>query len=355
MLALAIAIAAATADAQVVVDSRPVLVRGAAPAVEVSITNDSRTAMAPVTGDVLTATATTTDPDGDAITSVTYRWLRGDVVVGNEATYTTTTADTDQELRVEVIASTDDATTDPSDGMGSAEVTIANAAPVASNLRIDGVRFVGETLTAKYAYDDAEGDLEGSTLINWCRRGHSCGIGTGPTYRVTEADRDQEIQFEVTPVARTGTPTGNKVGVPNGTALIPSGLIPLGATSTSSFSDLPATFSHTVPNDTGYASAKSQITYLVGMEEAGAQMVERNVKVEVIAPNGTVVWTTTCKGVNGLQRLNQGPLWRYSECMDKTVEVNLSGYPRAGTWRLSVTALAGPALRMYASLTINTN
>lgn len=221
MSLLATAIVVATANAQVFVDSTPKVVTGTAPVVAVTITNTSRANQAPATGDVLQATPTISDAEGDAVQTVTYRWLRGDVEVGTGETYTTTTDDTGQELRVEVTASTDDTNSAPSSGMGMATVSIANAAPVATNLRIDGTRAVGQTLEAKFDYTDAEGDEAGDHLYNWCRRGYTCQISTSSTYKLVDADYNREITFEVVPVAKTGTPQGNVVMSTFGLALIP--------------------------------------------------------------------------------------------------------------------------------------
>ncbi len=90
-----------------------------------------------------------------------------------------------------------------------------NQAPTASSISITydhtGNAMVGDTLTGDYVYADAENDAEGVSIYRWFRNGAIIGGATTWTYSLVVADIGQTITFEVTPVAATGTTTGNAV------------------------------------------------------------------------------------------------------------------------------------------------
>ena len=88
-----------------------------------------------------------------------------------------------------------------------------NAAPSASSVSLTddngGDTVVGDVLTGTYSYSDPEGNAEGSSTFRWLRDGTAIGGATDSTYVVVPDDVGATIVFEVTPVAATGTRTGN--------------------------------------------------------------------------------------------------------------------------------------------------
>lgn len=103
---------------------------------------------------------------------------------------------------------------------GSVEVTVLNkenVAPTASVVTIEGNAKVGETLTGKYTFSDADGDKEGISTFRWLA---NTGVdssfeaiegATSKTYEVVQDLKGNTIKFEVTPVAAEGTTTGTAV------------------------------------------------------------------------------------------------------------------------------------------------
>ncbi|WP_171394301.1 inverse autotransporter beta domain-containing protein, partial [Vibrio mediterranei] len=100
----------------------------------------------------------------------------------------------------------------------------APAAPVASGVSISGNAVVGQTLTGSYTYTDANGDVEDTskTAFKWYRGTSTTPITgqTGETYTLVVADEGQTITFEVTPVAKTGTPAAGQPVKSDATAVI---------------------------------------------------------------------------------------------------------------------------------------
>ena len=97
-------------------------------------------------------------------------------------------------------------------GTGILTVTVtANSAPTATGVNITGTPNVGQVLAGSYTYSDAEGDLEGTSTFRWLRDGAPISGATGNAYVVVAADSGHSIQFEVTPVAATGTSPGTAV------------------------------------------------------------------------------------------------------------------------------------------------
>lgn len=91
-----------------------------------------------------------------------------------------------------------------------------NVAPVASAVAFTGTETVGETLTGTYTYSDADGDLEGASVLQWYSYTATDGsgetlLGTGTSYVLTGTEEGLYIRYAVTPVAATGETTGTKV------------------------------------------------------------------------------------------------------------------------------------------------
>jgi hypothetical protein len=89
----------------------------------------------------------------------------------------------------------------------TANLTVETA-PSASNVTISGTAAVGATLTGSYTYSDINGDLQGTSTYRWLASGTPISGETANTLVLTAGEAGKTIQFEVTPVALTGTLTG---------------------------------------------------------------------------------------------------------------------------------------------------
>ena len=166
-------------------------------------------------GQVLTGNYTYNDADGDLEGTSTFRWLRNGAEIGGATlqTYTLAGADEGAMIIFEVtpVAQTG---TSPGTAVQSAAVGpvgAANTAPTATGVSITGNAEVGQVLTGNYTYNDADGDLEGTSTFRWLRNGAEIGGATLQTYTLAGADEGAMIIFEVTPVAQTGTSPGTAV------------------------------------------------------------------------------------------------------------------------------------------------
>ena len=93
-----------------------------------------------------------------------------------------------------------------------------NQAPVASNVDFSGSLYVGGWVTGTYAYNDSEGDLEGTSTFQWYQADDALGTNqmaisgaTSDLYNLQAGDLGKYVAFEVTPIAQTGTATGAAV------------------------------------------------------------------------------------------------------------------------------------------------
>lgn len=103
---------------------------------------------------------------------------------------------------------------------------VPNAAPVASNVTLQGAAQVGQVLSGSYSYKDADSDPEGTSTYRWVRNSVDTGItggtdaaagntngatGADVNYTLVPADVGQYLFYCVTPVASSGTLTGTEV------------------------------------------------------------------------------------------------------------------------------------------------
>ena len=79
----------------------------------------------------------------------------------------------------------------------------SNSVPVASNVNIVGIPYVGQILTGKYSYADADMDVEGVSKFRWLVNNVATGDSSS-TYTVKSSDLGKYVKFEVTPIAQTG-------------------------------------------------------------------------------------------------------------------------------------------------------
>ncbi len=86
-----------------------------------------------------------------------------------------------------------------------------NTAPTASSVAITGTAEVGQVLTGTYTYNDADGDVEGTSTYRWLRDDVEISGATAQTYTLVATDQGRSIEFEVTPVAAIGVSPGTAV------------------------------------------------------------------------------------------------------------------------------------------------
>lgn len=92
-------------------------------------------------------------------------------------------------------------------GLTWGDWVVSDTSPVANAVHIDGVnKVVGTVITGDYTFFDAEGDTESGSTFKWYRGPAIDGPWTlisganNKTYTITEADINQYLVFEVTPV-----------------------------------------------------------------------------------------------------------------------------------------------------------
>jgi len=208
--------AAGTSPGTAVVSSAITVVNSAPTATGVGITDANGGTV--IVGDILNGTYTFADLDSDAEGTSTFRWLRGAVAVATTQNYTLVAADSGQNMTFEV---TPVAATGVGSGtaVSSSAVAVVNSAPTATTVAITdangGSAVVGDVLNATYTFNDLDGDLEGASTVRWLRNGAliagtaaTTNATTGSSYTLVAADSGQDISFEVTPVATTGTSPG---------------------------------------------------------------------------------------------------------------------------------------------------
>ena len=168
----------------------------------------------PYVNQTLVGSYTYTDADGDIEGASTFRWLRDNVEIGGATSnrYTTVPDDVGKTIKFEVtpMALTGLIPGDPATSLGT---LILNSAPTASSLLISGNPLVGQTLAGSYTYTDADGDIEGTSIFRWFRDKVVIKGADRATYTTVSDDISKTIEFEVTPVALTGTTTGIPVRV----------------------------------------------------------------------------------------------------------------------------------------------
>lgn len=170
----------------------------------------------PTVGEVLNGSYSYGDADGDAEGTTTFRWLRdGSPITGETGTsYTLQLIDEGSNISFEVtpVALTGSPKTGvPAESPAVLVTPASSVAPTALNVCISGIHADGEVLTAAYDFFDPEDDEEGSSIYQWHVDDSPILGANALTYTLQLADIGKKINFEVTPVAKTGS---NKIGSP---------------------------------------------------------------------------------------------------------------------------------------------
>jgi hypothetical protein len=192
-------------------------VSGQIESVTVSATNNHNV------GSVLTGGYTGTL---NAANYLEYEWFYSPSAtsIGTDQTYTILSGDQSEYIYLTVtekVIATDDFVID----FSSVPVKV-NSYPDAGSLSIIGTLKVNSTLYASYLYSDVDGDIEGTTVINWYRDTDGTGtswstsIATGRTFLLTNNEFDKLVRFSVTPVASSGSTDGTEATSSNSTVVL---------------------------------------------------------------------------------------------------------------------------------------
>ena len=195
-------------------------------------------------GATLTGHYTYSDVNGDVEGTSTYKWYRADnssglnkeeIAGANAKQYELTSDDIGKYISFEVTPAAATGITPGATVLSpwKGAVGPAEAAPIAAVQAITGTLQVGATLTGSYAYNDVNGDLEGTSTYKWYRADNSSGLNkteiTGANakqYVLTSDDTGKYISFEVTPVAATGITPGTAVPSAWAGAVVPAEAAP---------------------------------------------------------------------------------------------------------------------------------
>jgi hypothetical protein len=152
----------------------------------------------------------------------------------------------------------------------TANITVTNAAPIASNVAVTGTAQVGVQLTGSYTYSDPESDAQGTSTFRWVRQSNpTVDVATTQNYTPVAADVGNALKFCVTPKASAGTATGTEV------------------CSTATASVVAAPANGACGSAANQASATAPAANLCSVGTAGA--------VNVLGTN----WGWSCSGTNG--------------------------------------------------------
>ncbi len=175
-------------------------------------------------GSSLTGSYLYEDTEDDAEGSSQIQWTTFDTVdcsgsgnaVGTAATYILLSADAEKYIQLGITPEAATGTTPGSTALSDCLGPVAdNAPPHAYSVAIYGSHYVGKTLTGEYDYSDDEDDPEGLSRFRWLVFDEILCTGEGElagneiSYTVQSSDEDKYLQFEVTPIATRGDPTGD--------------------------------------------------------------------------------------------------------------------------------------------------
>ncbi len=189
-----------------------IMIENSAPVVTLTALVGAASTTATGVGSELRVDFSYSDVDGDAAATAEILWLRNGSPILNATgpTYTVVRADLGSLLVAEV---TPLALKGELRGTAvrSPAVFITNSVPVAQSVELKASTtgaIIGSTLTASYAYFDADNDLEAGSSIQWLRDGAAIPGVTSQNYTLTLSDSGKTIAVEVTPLAQTGALVG---------------------------------------------------------------------------------------------------------------------------------------------------
>lgn len=164
------------------------------------------------------------DADNDPAGSHIFSWFRnGSKISGADAaTYTITSDDIGNEITAKVTAVATSGMPQGSEQSveGAVAAIAPNEAPSFSNLVFDKTDVnVGDQVTIKFEYKDAEGDTAGTHIFRWYRDKVEIEGANNATYTVTSDDAGKQLTARATAVATSGNKQGAIQNVSAGSAV----------------------------------------------------------------------------------------------------------------------------------------
>lgn len=145
-------------------------------------------------------------PEGDT----EILWIKDCDVVAEGKEYLLTENDATKNLTVEIHPKDQNGVYGDADAIDTGVIITKNNAPVLTNVMLVGTALSGCTMTAKYDYHDADGDVEGCTLIEWFLDANqlydaSTGIPViGKSVMIKDNYANNSIYAKITPVDAKG-------------------------------------------------------------------------------------------------------------------------------------------------------
>lgn len=152
----------------------------------------------------LTGNYTYSDPDSDPqnVAGAIFKWLRNNAEIpgANSKTYKIVEDDEGTTLKFQVTVKSSTGfpnTGDPATSAATITVPASTTVPVASELCIDGMRKIGETITGKFHFTGT--CCKDKFKYRWMRGTDTIPSETSETYQITAADLYKDIYFVVYP------------------------------------------------------------------------------------------------------------------------------------------------------------
>ncbi|MEK3746125.1 MULTISPECIES: hypothetical protein [unclassified Brevibacillus] len=151
------------------------------------------------------------DPEGTSI----FKWYADGAAIpsadGKSIVLTSSELGKTIQFEVTPVALTGIRNGTPVNSTSSSVIVNPNNAPTVTDVKITGTPQVGQTLTGGYTYNDVNADPEGVSTFKWYADDVVIPGATAIAYTLTPGELNKKIRFEVTPVALTGTLTGQAV------------------------------------------------------------------------------------------------------------------------------------------------
>ncbi|CCN71266.1 DUF1566 domain-containing protein [Vibrio nigripulchritudo] len=305
----------------------------------------------PIVGVSLRASYTFFDQNGDREGSSKFQWFADDQLIRNATSknYTISASDLGKKLHVEVTPVAISEKPDTGKKVVSSKTPVvknsSNSAPTATNVTVSGLPVEGEILTSAYKYQDAEGDKEGQSRIQWFADDVAVSGATSSTFPLHPSYVGKRIHVTVTPVARTGVLVGSRSTSAKTSQVLP-GTVPhppyvqsvrqrnQGATlsweavnGAQKYTVYIAKHAHLTPKDGTYSSKQTTTTQSISLtgfingQEMFAIVTASNMKGESV-PSRVVSFTPESQGVlaeniaindTGLVQFSDFPDWLYED------------------------------------------
>ena len=152
-----------------------------------------------------TLSASNTLADADGLGAISYQWLRDGNAISNatQSTYVLTQADVGKKISIQANYVDGFGTTESVSSNPTSSVIHVNS-PATGNVNISGSTFKGQLLTASNTLADTDG--LGTISYQWLNNGVAIPNATQPTYKLTQADTEQNISVKANYTDLQNTP-----------------------------------------------------------------------------------------------------------------------------------------------------